>query len=51
MTGGERKGDRETMDRLVKDQVQSGIKPQIAEEKARRAMLEADRRLQEQGKR
>ena len=48
---GERKGDREVMDELVKTQVDSGISLKQAKEKAREVMAEVDRRQREQGKR
>jgi len=48
---GEREGDRKTLEGLVRDQVAFGIKPALAERKARDAMLERDRRLEKQGKR
>ena len=48
---GEREGDRRTLDSLIRDQVASGIKPDVAQGKARKAMLERDRRLEQQGKR
>ncbi len=51
MSGGEKQGDRENMNRLIRDQVESGVRPDLAKEQARKAMLEMDRRLREQGKR
>lgn len=48
---GEGQRDRDVMDGLVRDLRQSGVSGQTAEEKARKAMREADRRLQEQGNR
>ena len=48
---GERDNDRPTKDRLIRDQVDSGIPRAKAEEKAIKAMLERDRRLEKSGKR
>lgn len=48
---GEKQGDREVKDGLIRDLRDSGVSSRTAEEKARKALLEADRRLREQGKR
>lgn len=48
---GEGQRDRQVIDTLIRDQVQSGVSPRVAEDKAKKAMTEADRRLREQGKR
>lgn len=48
---GEKRGDRDVMDQLVRDLRQAGVKHETAEEKARKAMRDADRRLRDQGKR
>lgn len=48
---GEGQGDRKVMDGLIRDLRQAGVSGQKAEEKARQAMREADRRLRDQGKR
>jgi len=48
---GERDGDRKVMDTLVRDAVKSGVKPDKAQEMARKAMVEADRRARERGQR
>lgn len=49
--GGEKQGDREVKENLVKDLRGVGASPRVAEEKARKAMLEADRRLRALGRR
>lgn len=48
---GERKGDREVMDSLIRDQREAGISARDAEARARRVMAKVDRQLREQGKR
>jgi hypothetical protein len=48
---GEKQGDREVMNGLVRDQVKSGVPAGKAQDNARKAMLEVDRKLREQGKR
>ena len=48
---GEKQGDRAVMETLIRDQRQAGVSGPKAEAGARKAMLEVDRRLREQGKR
>lgn len=48
---GEREGDRKVKDDLIRDLRRSGVDSRTAEEKAIKALREADRRLREQGKR
>jgi hypothetical protein len=48
---GERDGDRAAMDRVTRDLVASGVKPAVAQQKARESMIRVDRDLRKQGKR
>lgn len=47
----ERNGDREVMDRMVRDAVNSGLDPRKAREKVKQAMIQMDDRLERSGKR
>lgn len=48
---GEKQGDRDVKDSLIRDLRDSGLSSKVSEEKARKALLEADRRMRAQGKR
>lgn len=51
VTSGEKKGDREIIDRNTRDLVNSGVKPDKAEKMARESMERVDRKLRDEGKR
>lgn len=51
MNSGEKKGDREIMESLIRDQRAAGVGAREAEERARRVMSKVDRQLTQQGKR
>lgn len=48
---GEKLGDRQVIESLIRDSRQMGISATKAEKMAREAMIQADRTLREQGKR
>ena len=48
---GERAGDRKIIEENKRDMVQSGVKPAIADQRARESMIRVDRKLREEGKR
>lgn len=48
---GERKGDREAMERVADRMVQSGVRPDRAIEQARESVKRVDRQKREKGER
>lgn len=48
---GERKGDRDVMDRVTKRLIDHGVKPEVAREHARESMKRTDRDERERGRR
>lgn len=48
---GERKDDRQVIERTTRDLIQGGMKPEVAEQKARESMRRVDDQLRREGKR
>jgi hypothetical protein len=48
---GERKGDREAIDRVTERIIGNGVRPEEAHEAARKSMERVDRKMREEGKR